>query len=360
MAVIRLFLCGLAALIISGCGQTVTETLHIPETTPGDAACNETIVLLPFADYSYAENIGTAHSRNMAIMEALTDRLAAKGFQVPVQEDVFKYLVDGQIINLVPYGKESRSASSGSLQKELDEGDWSDMMKNEFRGLIESQEDHAASDDSDPLAAPGVHGLDNTTIMALGKKFGAGYVVRGRIINYEIGRENSWDPTKRGLLPFVYGATSKTVFGIAKSEKYDNLDAMALGALAGGLIGNNADNPLTPATSITNISGTTTTTSSSGTSNASTWNSIIWGAVGAGAGHLAQNGGDTPQALVHLRLWVQDSASGEVIWTNRAEVKVSPESVFADSAPQALFDTAVDKAVAALVDDFWSKAKVRL
>ena len=59
-----------------------------------------------------------------------------------------------------------------------------------------------------------------------------------------------------------------------------------------------------------------------------------------------------PQAVVQLRMWVQDGYSGQVLWTNRVDVKVSPQSVLADYQYDALFEAATEKAVDVLVDDF--------
>jgi hypothetical protein len=365
MAVIRLFLCGFLALLLCGCGQTVSETLHIPEGSSAEYVCagEKTIVVLPFADYSYADDLASVYNRNIAVTESLIDQLVAKGMRVPVQEDVFRFLVDSEIINLYSYGDGKSFSTTNRLEREL-ENDWSDMMKEEFADLIAVEQSRLSKHKKgNPLAAPGTHGLDRRSVARIGKAFDADYLVRGRIIAYDLQNENTWDPRKRGLLPFVFGASSKTLFGTAKSEEYDNLNAMAIGGMAGALIGNNLTTPFEPEadpTTIVTATSTTTISPTNGTSDYATLNSLTWGLAGAGAAHLASKGGKTPQAVVHLRVWIQDTSSGEVVWTNRAEVKVSPESTFADSNSAALFSTAVDRAVAALVDDFWAKTKANL
>ena len=67
---------------------------------------------------------------------------------------------------------------------------------------------------------------------------------------------------------------------------------------------------------------------------------------------MAYNSGDIPQAVVQLRMWVQDAYSGAVVWTNRVDVKVSPQSVLADYQYDALFEGATEQAVKVLMDDF--------
>ncbi len=53
-----------------------------------------------------------------------------------------------------------------------------------------------------------------------------------------------------------------------------------------------------------------------------------------------------------MRVWVQEAATGNVLWTNRVRVLVSPESVFADKQYDTLFNKAIEKGVDSLVDNF--------
>ena len=346
MAVKRFFLYGFLALFVSGCGSghSVTETLHIPDTPTAGNVCatDKTVVLLPFADYSSGDDVISVYKRSISITEALTDRFVYKGFKMPIQEDVTQYLVETNIIRLPPQDGTSR------LKTELD-GEWSDVMKGEFEKWIEaSRVETAASSggSSNPGNAPGVHGLNKMSISKLGRRFNADYIVRGRIIEYDLQNEHTWDLRKKGIVPFIMKGTTQAAFGFAESKDYDNLNNIALWGLAGGIIGYHAGTPVD---------------SNTGTLNAgdypTAWNSVIWGLGGAGIAHLANHSGETPEALVQLRIWVQDSATGEVVWTNRAEVKVAPESVYGDKRSNEMFKTAVNRATTLLVDDFWNKTK---
>ncbi len=339
MAVKRFFLYGFLALFVSGCvsGHSVTETLHIPDTPTAGNVCatDKTVVLLPFADYSSGDDVISVYERSMSVTEALTDRFVNKGFKMPIQEDVTQYLVETNIIRLPP------RAGSSRFKKELD-GEWSDVMKGEFEKWIEADKARTA-----PESSPGVHGLNKMSISKLGRRFNADYIVRGRIIEYNLQQEHTWNFRKKGILPFIMGGTTQAAFGFAETEDYDNLNNIALWGLAGAILGYNMDD--------------TPIDSNSGVLNAGdypdAWNSVIWGFGGAGLAHLANHSGDTPEALVHLRIWVQDSATGEVVWTNRAEVKVAPESVYGDKRSNEMFKTAVNRATILLVDDFWNKTK---
>ncbi len=296
MANIKVFLCGILALVVTGCGQTVTEAPLNLQNFSG-SSLDRTIVLLPFADYSYAENVKTASMRNLAIMESLTDTLTSRGFILPVQDDVFAYLVDNRIIESVSSQDKGQWSDLSSLERELEWG-WSDRMNDEIKGLINQQETRnypRLVNVNNPMEGPNLHNrLDKKMIAQIGRDFEADYVLRGRIIEYNLRRENIWCPAKQGILPFIYRTATRPIFGIAKSDDYD-------------LIG--------------------------------------------GIGDLY---GDTPQAVVHLRIWVQDTETGKVIWTNRTEVDASPKSVYADREAVTLFDAAVRKAVSSLMDDFYN------
>jgi hypothetical protein len=95
----------LSAVILTGCGQTVIETLKVADPPDPYARGNgRTMIILPFADYTEADDLAGAYRRNLAVTEALTDNLVKNGFAMAVQEDVFGYLADEEIINVEAYG----------------------------------------------------------------------------------------------------------------------------------------------------------------------------------------------------------------------------------------------------------------
>ena len=328
---LKYLIIGILALIMAGCGQTVVETLNVPEGAgPNAPGVGKRIVILPFADYSYADSLASAHRRNMQITETLTDRLAINGFNQPIQEDVFKYMIDQELISLVAYEENT----SVSLTNEMN-NEWSDKMKGILQGYIQEVQ---ATRTNKVLKTPGTHGMTEKTIRKIGRRFDADYVVRGRILEYKTRQDPSWEPWKKGILPFVIGGTSQIAYGFAGSDTYDRWNQMASGAAIGALVGYQTVWP---------FDGSTLFGASSATSNA-----IFWGAAGAGLGDMAHNSGRIDQAVVQMRIWVQEAATGNVVWTNRIKVAVSPESVYADSQYDALFDSAINKSVTSLVDNF--------
>ncbi len=314
----------LSAVLIMGCGQTVVETLHVPDPPdPNAPGKGQTIVILPFADYTYADSLAGAYRRNLAISEAVTDRLVSKGFGMAIQEDVFGYLLKEDIISIVPYDENSTASLSDELNNE-----WSDVMKNQLKKYIHDQKMQSGKTVS---GSPGTHALNQNAVTKIGRKFNADYIVRGRILEFRTREESTWVPWKKGLLPFTLGLSSQTLNGFARSDTYDDWGHMLLPGTLGAVIGYNSD-----------TLGL----------NHNVGGGIVWGMVGAGLGHMAKNGGQVDQAVVQMRMWVQEAATGNVVWTNRVDVKVSPDSVYADRQYDMLFDKAIHKGVNTLIDNF--------
>jgi hypothetical protein len=324
----------LSAVLVMGCGQTVVETLYVPDAPDPNAPGNgQTIVVLPFADYTYADSLAGAYRRNLSISEAVTDRLVSNGFGLAIQEDVFGYLVAEKIISVAPYDEHNTTSLSEELNNE-----WSDVMKNQLRGYIQNQKMHSGKTVSE---SPGVHALNQAAVAKMGRKFNADYIVRGRILEFKTREEHTWAPWKKGLLPFITGTTSQAMNGFARSDTYDEWGQMLAGGTWGALLGNAAGVPFNPDSGNTlfGMSGTMS-------------NTVFWGAAGMVAGNMAKNGGKVDQAVVQLRIWVQEASTGNLVWTNRVDVKVSPESIMAESQYDALFDQAIQKGVNTLIDNF--------
>lgn len=314
MKVLSIALSAVCLTALVGCGTQVHESLKIAPSLKTNIGQGKKVVILPFADYTEASDLESAYRRNLFVNENLIDAFTRNGFTSPVQEDVFRYLVSRNIINVMAYSEGTSSSIEYELRKE-----WSAAMKGELEKY------RRANPYTTPvLDSPGTLGLDQAQITLLGQNFGADYVVRGSIVQYKTRQDPTWEPWKKGILTFVTGLGSRVAFGKASSDTYDGLNGMATDAGIGslfGLIGDGSE-------------------------------SVAWGAgIGAGVGALAHQSGRIPQAVVQLRMWVQDAYNGEVVWTNRIDVKVSPASSMADFQYDGLFETATERAVHALMDD---------
>ncbi|MDR3631971.1 MAG: hypothetical protein P4L42_16755 [Desulfocapsaceae bacterium] len=322
------------AFALTGCGHTVIETLNVPNgPSYNGVGKGRVVVILPFADYTYADTLASAHRRYLKVNESLNDRLTAYGFSLPVQEDVFQYMVEQNFISLAQYEQ-----GSNSLSNELS-GDWSDKMKDQISHYIQAQQ---ITNSSSLAASPGTHGLTTKGIMKIGSNFHAAYIMRGRILEYKTRQEVSWEPWKKGILPVVVGGTSQMFFGFAKSEDYDEANSIVTGGALGAWYGSSQSWPVDK--------------TASGLLGTSGPNTVIWGAAGSYLGSAAHNSGKIDQAVVQLSVTVQEAATGKVVWSNRVQVQISPESVFADSQYDVLFNEAIEKGISSLVDNFVTHA----
>lgn len=286
----HLVLCALTVGLCS-CGTTVKESLKVQPATKKIVGNDQTVVILPFADYSHADNLESAYRRNLFVNENIIDHFVKLGFHLPVQEDVFLYLADKNIINVTSYNPEKTKTLEYELSQE-----WSPSMKKTLQNYIDyTQREGGKGEEGDDALT---HGLNGQEIVKIGRHFSADYIVRGRIIHYKDRLDPSNALWKKGVIPFFAGGTKDILLGEAIPGQYDTLGAF----------------------------------------DADQENVLSFG--------------DVPQAVVQLRIWVQDAYTGNIVWTNRANVQVSPQSFFADYQYDDLFETATEKAVTTLMNDF--------
>jgi TolB-like protein len=281
---------GILALFLAGCGsgKVVVETLNVAEGPTSNAPGSGKNIVI-LPFADYSQgNLESAQRRNMLITESLTDRLIVNGFGLPIQEDVIDYLIKNNVINV----------STSSMAVELT-NDWSETMKSEIRSYMNQVQNEASQMEGNSF---GTHGLDSQTVAKIGRQFNADYIVRGRILEFKTRRGTSWAPPRRGFFPVVFESTGRAVFGYVSSDSYDDRDGSLSEMESGGLT--------------------------------------------HGQGPVDGEG------AVQMRMWVQEAATGNVVWSNRISVQVSPESVLADNQYDTLFNTAIEKGVTTLVDHF--------
>ncbi|MGB3212140.1 MAG: hypothetical protein WBB19_15670 [Desulforhopalus sp.] len=170
--------------------------------------------------------------------------------------------------------------------------DWSETMKSEIKAYMRLVDNGASMSNQ---KSSGTHGLDTRTVNKIGRHFNADYIVRGRILEFKTRQGTSWAPSRRGFLPVVFGGIGRSVFGYVSTDSYDELD------------------------------------------NSHT---------------MMDSGPVDGEGAVQMRMWVQEAATGNVVWSNRIQVQVSPESVVADNQYDTLFNTAIEQGVTVLVDHF--------
>jgi TolB-like protein len=338
---------------LAGCGQKIKDSVAPLNTSvqyPNSSA--KQIIILPLADYTMGVRPDDSLRRQIKIYEALMYRLAENGFYVPLKEDVVQYLVDLGVIQIIGQPSIRSSSSYGLITEELG-SEWSDTMKEEIQKLIVRSEQLGKSKQRYEVTRVG---LDPGTIQQIGRRFGADYILRGRIVEYEVREDNTLNPLQVGILPFLFDTSSALLFGFAESEQYDLWQDLTFGAGMGALFGSHAETPFTTPDKKTTISGgshprfaTESVSYHGGYENHAGYNAAVWGAAGASAAYLASKGGQVKQAVVQISLALQDASDGRIIWANRVEKQVEPVSMWADPAVRIQIDRAVEEAAAALI-----------
>lgn len=339
--------------LLGGCGTIAQETLN-PVNRGVAAGPAKRLVVMPFADHTPGDSPLGYWRRNVLIMEALQDEILRHGHRTALQEDVIAYLASHNIIKEAGADRPV-SGATRMLESEL-EKEWSDQMKQQIRKVLYRQQ---AEQERLNGGGEGKYwnnrrmlALDYKTLTSLGANFAADYIVRGRIIVFQAGQEDSFNPVQTGILPFFFKVGNRGLFGVAQSETYEMIDQMAFGGAFGAAVA--ASNWPAKGSVTSSVVGhprlgggvVTATDSAAGL------NAAIWGAAGVGLAHLAHKGGRVDNAVVQLRMVIQDARSGEIVWTNRAEVKVTPESIFGQRDEQVLVARAIQGVAASLIDDF--------
>ncbi|MFA6899331.1 MAG: hypothetical protein WC256_03880 [Desulfurivibrionaceae bacterium] len=344
----------LALLVLPFLGACGTSSVNRIQPVVRAATVGEIkkIVILPFADYTPEESPYGYWQRNLLITEALQDEMLRFGYVPAVHEDVIAYLSKKNIIQDQNSKSTGEISGASSLLKAELEKDWSDRMKVELMRALQTnktaQNRNQGSEkywDSQKLIA-----VDHNAIRDIGATFDADYVVRGRVVVFKTGQADSFNPLQTGVLPFFFKAGTRTVFGMAQTDSYEMIDKMAIGGLLGAAVAT----PNWPAKSdgftlqggSPRFGGTLVEDSTYGLNRA------IWGVAGAGLAHLAHNGGRVDSASVQIRMVIQETQTGKIVWTNRAEVEVTPKSAYGEHEESRLIAQAIQEASASLVDNF--------
>lgn len=337
--------------LCTACGTTVVENV-VPVHRESASGAAQRVVVMPFSDYTTDDSLYDYWFRNVLVNEALSDELIRYGFGSVVYEDVIAYLLEKGFIKEAVQ-EWPRSVDMEVLERELAK-EWSPGMKAElFRALYLNHAQKSAQssrkgrgywEDEKRMV------LDTKAVREMGRFFAADYVFRGRIVVLKAGQEDSFNPFQTGLLPFLFKVGQRTVFGVAQSDTYELIDKMAIGGLLGAAIA--PDNwPLKDddkkLTGHPRFGGQMVSEE-----DFAEWNAAIWGATGAGLAFLAHKGGRVDSVVVQLRVIAQDVRTGYIVWSNRAEVKVTPKTFFGDKGLDTLTSEAIRHAAGRLMDNF--------
>ncbi|NPA93841.1 MAG: hypothetical protein GXO58_00250 [Thermodesulfobacteria bacterium] len=351
----KMILAALCTLVmLSGCGQKIKESVKaIDSTTIRNPHPCPKIVMLPFADYSTGKHIDDSLRRQIKVQNAIAHKLASKGYYTPMEEDVVQYLIDLGVITLIEGPSIDSARTRRNFYRELGTG-WCDQMNVEIRKVLLANE--VTNGPREELKMNRI-GLDKGVIRQIGNYFGADYILRGRIVEYEMREGQSLNPLQQGILPFFFDWTSSAIFGVAQSEQYDLWQDLAIGGSMGAALGSQANTPFNGPSKSSKIVGSSprlahvVSDTSGGFEQSAGLNAAFWGAAGMATAYLASKGGHIPRAVVQISLALQDPETGEVVWANRVEKEVEPESMWADNSGRTQMDLAVEEAAKTLLED---------
>ncbi|MCF8061418.1 MAG: hypothetical protein K9M82_02780 [Deltaproteobacteria bacterium] len=179
----------------------VPATLSTADFVREIEAAPRTAVLLPFADYS-PENSPAVHTECHDLLQAaLVKSLRAGGFEsviygAPVTDHL---LQRGVILEAAPL-LEKESPRTSLLFFEIEEGEWSPVMNRRIGTLIHQNliaiRALKGQVNCSPLNRQGIHGI--------GAAFGADYVIRGRITVFQSGLKWELFPHPEDVLAFYF------------------------------------------------------------------------------------------------------------------------------------------------------------
>lgn len=378
-------LCGVVMFFI-GCTGAVMKTTIPPSPTPNVkyVPADNTIALagirrvaiFPFADYSHQQgHLGIeAWGGNHKIIEEITDHLVARGLSVAVQEDVNTVLVDQDVIRPIDkekyllYGtvsdEDTQYQRVGTLEYEAANALHGPEMIQEIQKIIRLEnKKRQKTPSTSPVIQGATVGLTKEKVVEIAQILGVDLVIRGRIIDYGYKDIGTFNPLYRGVVPVVMDSIKDVFFGATDAYGYESdlesIENILLGGAIGYGIGNNIiDRDTHRSSGIAHgiisrrVRGSHSSTDDYGVEGA---------AVGASAGWLMSQRPKKAKrsAVVQIRLYAQDGETGEVLWSNRAEIEYTPKSNFAfnDTHPKVMFDRAVKEGVRALMESFFTEAE---
>lgn len=285
---------------------------------------------------------------NLQIFEEVADSFQSQGYNPLPYETVLSFLAEKGFLSV----EEQTNTVHPSVLMTLEEADWSTAMREEIIKAMGPQ-------------TPKVHlNLEQLTYLSekelldSARAQGVDLLVCGRVSRFRVRPEETLNPFRIGFLTFLTRAPSRLLYGAPQDDQAGRWQEMSVGALWGGLIGAQAKDPFEPPVYKARAQGHPLLAPSfkkvAGDAHYETWNTVVWGLLGASMAYLTSQGGDAPEALLTLSLSVYDVPSGRKIWMSRTELKAVPETVFAPHSREVLLEQTIKQGVDLLMKRFWT------
>lgn len=377
----------LTVLTVLGCSGGVINTTIRPAPTPNVKfvpAENtiylseiRTVAVFPFADYSHQQDMLGIDTwgGNIKIQEEITDQLLKHGLSVVVQEDINTLLVDHDIIRPIDddkylihgtvHDRDEPHTWIATPEHELANYTHSADMTMEIMDIIaRKNRSKKPRPSKSPVLQGASVGLSREKVVELADILSADLIIRGRIIDYGYRDVGTMNPLYRGVVPVVIDSVRDLLFGATGGYGYeeglnDDIENMLIGSALGYMIGNNVIDRSTSTHSSVSRGLVSRRVSRSDVDHDD--NAVEGAIIGGAAGWLASQHPKKAKrsAVVQVRVYAQDGETGEVLWSNRAEIEYTPKSNFAyaETHPKKMFDTAVKEGVKTLMDSFFAETE---
>ena len=302
------------------------------------------VAIVPFADYSEITFLQDRGYPGNAVVEEIADQFVAHNVTVIPQEDVDRLLLDmGVLPDLSQQGVLPDAQSTlyngphtfnhpgdrkalASLRETLEDSGYTGGIAAAIEGGARFRDSGApdsgvTTDDRvkipNKVKTRNAAGLSPDQVTALAASLGVDAVVRGRILEYGLKKTPTLDPA------YGLGILSRIAMGL----DWLLIDWKDDGDFA-------AEEPREE------LRG-----------EIDDFRFSNFGPVGWMGGPATYKS----SAIVQVRIYVQDGRTGEVLWTNRAEVETTPFSIFHfdDQHLKNLFDEATHKAVTDAMQSFF-------
>ena len=310
-------LCAMA-FIASGCSGVRFRNI-LPQNTSfnlNKLSNIKKVAIFPLADYSYKQDFINPWlwGMNTRITEELTDSFNREGLNVAVQEDVNSLLLQEGVLK--PERKPTAQVSTSEMFHEMKKAGFDDEFRKQTENILKND----STDDEDSVATEPIlqgvtTGLSKDEVIKLGNQLGVDVIIRGRII--ESGTKSTSRPKVGAVMLPIQGVFSNLFVDYSGYD--DGLDGTVLSA--------------TPASE----------DSPSG---------LIDGIAGFFRGILPTA---RKSSVIQIRLYVQDAKTGDLLWSNRAEVEYYP---LYTRDYKAIFDLLVKQSVKELMQDLFDEYPV--
>ena len=301
--------------VISGCSGVRFRNI-LPQKTSfnlNKLSNIKKVAIFPLADYSYKQDFINPWlwGVNTKITEEMTDAFIREGLTVAIQDDVNGFLLGEGIVKPERALTTSSSGSNSSMFNEMKKAGFDSEFREKAQEALKSESNENKQITTEPILQGVTAPLTKEKVIELGNKLGVDVIVRGRIL------ESGTKPTV-GLLTLLREGVNSNY--VVEGAGYDDALDEAHLRIPPPVVD-------TPTSAFDGIAGF--------------FRMLLPSAK--------------KSSVIQIRLYVQDAKTGELLWSNRAEVEYYP---LYTRDYKAMFDLLVKQSIKELMQDLFDEYPV--